>query len=54
MARKRMEEKFMFQSWDEVDSALKEIAENEMELEHITTDMNQKNPRHQRRSGIVK
>ena len=41
MARKRMEEKFMFQSWDEVDSALKEIAENEMELEHITTNMNQ-------------
>ena len=40
MARIRMEEKFMLQSWDEVDSALKEIAENEMGIEAITTDMN--------------
>ena len=40
MARIRMEEKFMLQSWEEVDAVLKEIAENEMEIEAITTDMN--------------
>lgn len=41
MARKRMEEKFMLQSWDQVDETLLEIAENEMELEKLTTEMNQ-------------
>lgn len=40
MARVRMEEKYILQSWEEVDAVLKEIAENEMEIEAITTDMN--------------
>lgn len=40
MARVRMEEKYILRSWDEVDAVLKEIAENEMEIEAITTDMN--------------
>ena len=35
-----MEEKYILQSWEEVDAVLKEIAENEMEIEAITTDMN--------------
>lgn len=39
MARKRMEEP-MLKNWDEADMALKRIVEAQIELEHITADMN--------------
>lgn len=40
MARKRIKEVPVLQSWDEVDAALKEIAEKEIEIEEIEGDMN--------------
>lgn len=40
MARKRIKEVPVLQSWDEVDAALKEIAEKEIAIEEIEGDMN--------------
>lgn len=40
MARKRIKEDPVFKSWEDVDTALKEIAEKEIALEEIEGDMN--------------
>lgn len=40
MARKRIKEEPNFKSWEDVDAALKEIAEKEIALEEIEGDMN--------------
>jgi phage host-nuclease inhibitor protein Gam len=42
MARTRIKDELALKSWDDVDITLKEIAECELEIENITTEMNQK------------
>ena len=42
MARKKIRDKNVLQTWEDVDITLKEIAECEMEIEKIQTEMNQK------------
>ena len=42
MARTKIKDELVLKSWDDVDITMKEIAECELEIEKITTDMNQK------------
>ena len=42
MARTKVKDELVLKSWDDVDITMKEIAECELEIEKITTDMNQK------------
>lgn len=42
MARVRIKDEVVLKNWDDVDLTLKEIAEYELEIENITTEMNQK------------
>lgn len=42
MARTKIKDELALKSWDDVDITMKEIAECELEIEKITTDMNQK------------
>lgn len=42
MARVRIKDEVVLKDWDDVDLTLKEIAEYELEIENITTEMNQK------------
>jgi phage host-nuclease inhibitor protein Gam len=42
MARTRIKDELVLKNWDDVDITLKEIAECELEIEKITTEMNEK------------
>jgi phage host-nuclease inhibitor protein Gam len=42
MARTRIKDELVLKSWDDVDITLKDIAECELEIEKITTEMNEK------------
>lgn len=42
MARTKIRDEHVLKSWEDVNFTLKEIAEYEMEVEKITTDMNEK------------
>ena len=42
MARTKIKDELVLKNWDDVDITLKEIAECELEIEKITTDMNQR------------
>lgn len=42
MARKKIKDEHVLKSWEDVDLTLKEIAEYEMDIEKVQTDMNQK------------